>query len=135
FRKRFVLRSASLAAIAISIAGVAVPAADGVGKDAAGEQTALPIDAATGFVAKGDYMIVRAYCTACHSSKLVLQNRADRKGWERMIRWMQETQNLWDLGANEDKILDYLATYYGPLEQGRRAALEIEESDWYRIEQ
>lgn len=93
------------------------------------------IDPATGLVAKGDYMMVRAHCTVCHSSKLVLQNRATRDGWERMIRWMQETQKLWDLGENEDRVLDYLATYYAPVEQGRRPPLEIAESDWYEIEE
>lgn len=92
------------------------------------------IDVATGFVAEGDYMIVRAHCTACHSSKLVLQNRATRDGWKEMIRWMQATQKLWDLGENEDKILDYLSTYYAPTEQGRRAPLKIAASDWYQIE-
>lgn len=49
-----------------------------------------------------------------------------------MIVWMQETQKLWDLGENEDKILDYLATYLGPEKKGRRAPLEVEE--WYVIE-
>lgn len=89
------------------------------------------IDVATGFIAEGDYMLVKTTCTACHSSKLVLQNRASREGWLDMIRWMQETQKLWDLQPNEDKILDYLATYYAPKEEGRRKPLTIEE--WYEI--
>lgn len=90
------------------------------------------IDVATGFIAEGDYMLVKTTCTACHSSKLVLQNRASREGWLDMIRWMQETQKLWDLEPNEDKILDYLATYYAPKEEGRRKPLTIEE--WYVIQ-
>ena len=90
------------------------------------------IDVATGFIAEGDYMLVKTTCTACHSSKLVLQNRASREGWLDMIRWMQETQKLWDLQPNEDKILDYLATYYAPKEEGRRKPLTIEE--WYVIQ-
>jgi len=89
------------------------------------------IDLETGFIAKGDFEIVRTTCTACHSARLVLQNRATREGWKEMIVWMQETQKLWDLGANEELILDYLATYYGPVKKGRRAHLEIEE--WYQI--
>lgn len=89
-------------------------------------------DVTTGFIAEGDYKIVKATCTACHSSSLVLQNRATREGWESMIRWMQANQKLWDLGVNEDKILDYLATYYGPSENaGRRQNLVVEE--WYPI--
>lgn len=89
-------------------------------------------DVATGFVAEGEYELVKATCTTCHSSKLVLQNRATEDGWRDMIKWMQETQNLWDLGENEDKIVEYLATYLGPEKQGRRAPLVVE--DWYMIE-
>ncbi|MEZ4775911.1 MAG: hypothetical protein R3D00_22215 [Bacteroidia bacterium] len=89
-------------------------------------------DVATGFIAEGDYQIVKATCTACHSSSLVLQNRATREGWESMIRWMQANQKLWDLGVNEPKILDYLAKHYGPPENaGRRQNLVVEE--WYPI--
>jgi hypothetical protein len=55
----------------------------------------------------------------------VAQNRADRDGWLQMIRWMQDTQNLWPLGEAEPVILDYLAENYGPLPRGRRAPLEV----------
>jgi hypothetical protein len=89
------------------------------------------IDVATGFVAEGDYLLVKSTCTACHSAKLVTQNRATREGWEEMIRWMQATQKLWDLGETEGPILDYLAEHYSPEYQGRRANLAIEE--WYQI--
>lgn len=92
----------------------------------------VPIDEESGLVAQGDYMIVKGQCTACHSGKLVTQNRATREGWEEMIRWMQKTQKLWDLGEQEEIILDYLATYYSPEEEGRRRNLEVDE--WYEIE-
>jgi hypothetical protein len=39
---------------------------------------------------------------------------------------MQEKQGLWQLGENEDKILDYLSTYYGPKKSFRRAPLPVE---------
>lgn len=90
------------------------------------------IDMTGGFIEEGDYQLVRAQCTVCHSSKLVLQNRATREGWEKMIRWMQASQRLWDLGENEPKILDYLAKYYGPVDQGRRAPLKVD--GWYEVE-
>ncbi len=89
------------------------------------------IDISTGFIAEGDYHIVRTTCTACHSSKLVLQNRATREGWKEMIVWMQETQKLWDLGEQEEKIIEYLATYYGPVNKGRRIPIKVE--SWYEI--
>ena len=79
---------------------------------AAQEPTPL-IDAASGLVVAPGWEVVRAQCSACHSTKLIAQNRATRKGWLDTIRWMQATQKLWHLGANEPLILDYLARYYG----------------------
>ncbi|WP_234364380.1 hypothetical protein [Lunatibacter salilacus] len=80
--------------------------------------------------------LVIAHCTACHSAQLVTQNRADRDGWKKMIVWMQETQNLWDLGTQEETILDYLAKNYAPEEVGsgnfRRAPLK--DIEWYELE-
>lgn len=90
------------------------------------------IDVESGFVAEGEYLLVKQTCTACHSAKLVLQNRASREGWEEMIRWMQETQKLWDLGDTEGPILDYLARHYAPEKKGRRVNLVVDE--WYEIE-
>ncbi|MEL6254322.1 MAG: cytochrome C [Bacteroidota bacterium] len=101
-------------------------------KTITGEEVVDGIDVMTGFVAEGDYRIVKANCLGCHSSKLILQNRATREGWEEMIRWMQETQKLHDLGPMEGKILDYLASYYAPKKEGRRKTLEVDE--WYVIE-
>lgn len=86
----------------------------------------------SGFIANEGFKTVLANCTNCHSSKLVIQNRATREGWESMIRWMQQTQKLWDLGENEGVILDYLSKNYAPEEKGRRAALSNVE--WYDLE-
>lgn len=89
-------------------------------------------DAAGLLIAEG-YDIVKSTCTACHSAQLVVQNRASRAGWEEMIRWMQAKQGLWDLGANEGPILDYLATHYGIEEQeGRRTNLK--DIEWYVLD-
>ena len=69
---------------------------------------------ASGFSDAPGRALVIANCTACHSGKLVQQNRATRDGWLEMIRWMQATQRLWPLGAEvEEQILDYLSTQYG----------------------
>ncbi|MEM6345525.1 MAG: monoheme cytochrome C [Bacteroidota bacterium] len=88
-------------------------------------------DLGTGLIAEGEYLIVKANCTGCHSGKLITQNRATREGWEEMIRWMQRTQKLWDLGENEPLILDYLAEHYAPENKGRRQNLVVEQ--WYEI--
>ena len=70
-------------------------------------------------------------CITCHSASLITQNRATRQGWEDMIRWMQASQGLGDLGIVEPKILDYLSTYYAPQKLGRRQNLNIQEIEWY----
>lgn len=90
------------------------------------------IHVATGLKAGEGLDVVIANCTACHSAKLITQNRADKKGWKNMIVWMQETQNLWNLGANEEVIVNYLAKNYAPEKKGRRAPLT--NIEWYELE-
>ena len=85
----------------------------------------------TGLVFAAGFEVVRPTCTACHSAKLITQNRATKEGWLQMIRWMQEKQGLWDLGKNEPIILDYLAKYYAPQEVGRRQNIDIAAIEWY----
>jgi len=79
------------------------------------------------------FKTVRAVCTACHSSKLITQNKATYQGWKDMIVWMQETQGLQDLGPQEEEILEYLSTYYAPEEMGRRKSLEV--TEWYELKE
>lgn len=82
------------------------------------------VDASTGLVKADGWELVAANCTACHSAKLVTQNRGDRQHWLSMIRWMQQTQNLWPLAPEvEDKLLSYLSTHYGAKGFARRAPL------------
>jgi len=88
----------------------------------------------TGLIYDENFDIVRGQCTACHSGKLIAQNRATREGWTQMIRWMQETQGLWELGSNEPKILDYLAKHYAPTDVGRRANIDMAAVEWYILE-
>ncbi|MFT5736596.1 MAG: alpha-amylase/alpha-mannosidase (GH57 family) [Maribacter sp.] len=87
----------------------------------------------TGFIDAPGLMETVNNCTNCHSSKLVTQNRMNKEHWIATIRWMQETQNLWDLGENEDVIVDYLVTNYPPLEIGRRENLA--NIEWYILEE
>lgn len=85
----------------------------------------------SGLIVAEGWEMVKRNCTACHSGQLVAQNRATKEGWEKMIRWMQTTQGLWDLGEAEPIILDYLATHYAPEETGRRAAIDVDAIEWY----
>ena len=68
------------------------------------------LDPVTGLKMTGDWEIVRASCTACHSPKLITQQRG--------------TQNLWQFDpATEEKIITYLAENYPPSDAQRRMAL------------
>ncbi len=51
--------------------------------------------------------------------------------WNATIKWMQETQNLGDLGENQEVIVNYLVTNYPPKEIGRRENLN--NIDWYEL--
>lgn len=87
----------------------------------------------TGLIADEGYLLVRNNCASCHSLDLVKSKRATREGWLSTIRWMQQTQGLWDLGENEKPILDYLAKNYAPEDTGRRK--QLTEVEWYILEQ
>lgn len=92
-------------------------------------------DPETGLAIDPQLMLVKGQCTACHSSKLILQSRFSRDKWIERIRWMQRTQKLWDLGESEPIILDYLVKYYGPATgsfDGRREPLQS--IKWYKLE-
>ena len=92
------------------------------------------IHMATGLVHDEKFDLVRSVCTACHSAKLITQNRANREGWKSMIKWMQATQGLQDLGAAEGKIVDYLSKHYAPTRLGRRQNLALSDVDWYKLD-
>ena len=85
---------------------------------------AVNTDAATGLIINPGWQQVRAHCGRCHSHALVTSQRADRQTWLDIIRWMQETQNLWQLEPNtEAQIIDYLAANYPPKANRRRAPI------------
>jgi len=86
----------------------------------------------TGLIDADGLMTVVNNCTNCHSSKLVIQNRMTAERWNSTIEWMQETQNLWDLGKNQEVIVNYLVTNYPPEKKGRRSVLT--NIDWYELE-
>ena len=90
---------------------------------------AAEIDTDTGLVAAPGWEDVRAHCGGCHAYSVVTNQRANRDAWLDMIRWMQRTQNLWQIpDETETRILDYLGENYGPDEAARpRRALIAEE--------
>jgi hypothetical protein len=91
---------------------------------ASGPVVAQAVDETTGLVVAPGWEQVRAHCGGCHSHRLVTSQRADRQTWLDVIRWMQATQNLWQLEpATEEAILDYLAANYPPQPTRRRAPI------------
>ncbi len=76
-------------------------------------------------------MTVVTHCTACHSAQLIIQNRMNKERWNATIRWMQETQNLWDLGDNQEVIVNYLVKNYPVYNKGRRE--NIQDIQWYEL--
>ncbi|SDS07933.1 hypothetical protein SAMN04515667_1359 [Formosa sp. Hel1_31_208] len=86
----------------------------------------------TGLLDAEGLMTVVNNCTNCHSAKLVTQNRMTAERWNATIKWMQETQNLWDLGGNQEIIVNYLVANYPPIAKGRRMSLT--DIDWYELE-
>jgi cytochrome c1 len=105
---------------------VAIPDADDFDKIENG------IHVRTGLIEADGLMTVVNNCTNCHSAKLVTQNRMNEERWIATIKWMQETQNLWDLGKNEEIIVNYLVTNYPPQKKGRREILS--NIQWYDLE-
>ena len=98
----------------------------------------LKIDAESGLVSDANLMMVKSQCTACHSSKLILQHRFTRAGWLDRIRWMQKYHKLWDLGESEKVVLDYLEKYYGPSAVESQATFRrapLKEVQWYKLNQ
>ncbi|WP_435578119.1 monoheme cytochrome C [Gilvibacter sp.] len=87
----------------------------------------------TGLVEAEGLMAVVSNCTSCHSAKLITQNRMNAERWNTTIAWMQETQNLWDLGDQQEVIVNYLVTNYPPKAKGRRMALT--DIQWYELEE
>jgi len=82
------------------------------------------IDPVTGFKMTGDWELVRGNCTACHSAKLITQQRGTAQQWLTMIRWMQQKQNLWQFDpGTEERIIAYLSENFPPDAERRRAAI------------
>jgi len=96
------------------------------------DRIANGIHVRTGLIEADGLMTVVNNCTNCHSSKLVTQNRMNTEAWNTTIKWMQDTQNLWDLGGNQEIIVNYLVTNYPPIAKGRRMILT--NIDWYELE-
>ena len=58
---------------------------------------------------------VEAYCSACHSLRLVLQQRLKRSDWDEVLESMAEEQGMSEISPDDRAlVLDYLARHLGP---------------------
>lgn len=75
----------------------------------------VPLDPVTGMKMGPDWEIVRNHCIICHSSQTFLRQKATEANWTSVLTWMQTNGGLWKLEPDvERKIVQYLATHYGP---------------------
>lgn len=88
------------------------------------DEAGRPLDPLTGLVVAEGYELVAANCVACHSAQQFLRQRGTRATWQGIIDWMQATQGLWEFQEGvEERIVEYLATHYGPEGTWRRAPI------------
>lgn len=83
------------------------------------------IDKETGLKIDKGWDLVVGNCSACHSLSLVTNQKGSKDDWRDMIRWMQESQGLWEFDkSDEEMILDYLAKNY-PNEYNTRKRIPL----------
>ncbi len=93
----------------------------------AAAQAAEPeIDTDTGLVIAPGWEMAAAHCGGCHSHALVTAQRGDAEFWRATIRWMQRTQNLWQIPETQEQtLLAYLEANYNETDWGRRPPLPL----------
>ena len=65
-----------------------------------------------------------AHCGGCHSHALLTAQRGDAEFWRSTIRWMQKTQNLWQIPDDQEQaLIAYLEANYNETDWGRRPLL------------
>lgn len=106
------LLATALAVAALQIGSGTVSAAD------------PDIDGNTGLIIAPGWELAAAHCGACHSHALVTAQRGNAEFWRSTIRWMQKTQNLWQIPATQEQaLIAYLEANYNETDWGRRPAL------------
>ena len=56
-----------------------------------------------------------AYCTVCHSERIVAQQGLTREDWREVLEFMVDEHGMAPIqGVEFDLVVDYLSTHYGP---------------------
>lgn len=62
---------------------------------------------------QGSFELVEAYCTACHSLSIVMQQKASPERWDELLDWMEKEQGMAPLPVEDDKlVLAYVSKYF-----------------------
>ncbi|WDI30230.1 hypothetical protein PUV54_09680 [Hyphococcus flavus] len=73
-----------------------------------------PLDEYWGLPRSDGVENVSAYCGACHSLQIVMQQRQTHEGWDYLLTWMVKKQGMAELTPDtRDEILDYLTREFG----------------------
>ena len=89
-------------------------AGDAQSADAAATRGGRPADLGV-LVAREGAEETHAYCTACHSERIVAQQGLTRSDWEEVLEQMVEENGMTPIEApDRDRVLSYLAAHYGP---------------------
>ena len=69
-----------------------------------------------GFLVAGEGAFeTHAYCTACHSERIVAQQGLTRPDWDELLEQMVEEHEMTPIEEpDRARVLDYLAAHYGP---------------------
>lgn len=74
----------------------------------------IRLDPETGLIVDPGYKKVEAYCIGCHTGKMIIEHRGNRKEWQTTLQKMQKIAGRWTLEAGTKKIiLNYLSKNYG----------------------
>ena len=59
--------------------------------------------------------VTHAYCTVCHSERIVAQQGLTREDWVETLEYMVEEHGMAPIAAPDfDRVVEYLSTHYGP---------------------
>ena len=59
--------------------------------------------------------VTHAYCTVCHSERIVAQQGLAREDWSEVLEYMVEEHGMAPIEAPDfNRVIDYLSTHYGP---------------------
>ncbi len=72
-----------------------------------------PSDDYWGLPRDAGYELVSAYCSACHSLNIVMQQKATAERWDEILDWMVETQGMARLKPEDRRLVhDYLSAHF-----------------------